>query len=410
MIIRSIRPEELRLYYEVRALTYHTVNSRLCSDSAETVAARALHDPLSREEEAWRFHYAAFSDDDREMLGGLALHPYSVRFDGHTCSLMGIGGVATLPPYRRMGVIRGCMEAALRDMYAAGAVFSYLYPFSTVFYRKFGFERCSEQKKYRLLIDLLPDRNPGGAVALIKRGDDFRDSIRSLSEAANGKINFSVIPDRHWLSWVQQYDPIKTGETAYLYSSASGVPKAFMTLRRERDAQGFLNIVCSRIVFSDSEGFFGLCSLIRSFRSDCRRWVFSLPACFDLIPLLPETSLWAVECAVEQSGMVRVVNAAEALRIARYIGSGCIALRINDAQIPENDGVFCIEYRDGVCQSAVKTDRAPDAEMDISVFSRLISGACAPESLPDGAFTLHTAPEKLSGMFYRKPCFMDADF
>ena len=408
MIIRRIESNELRRYYEMRALTYHSTYH--APESAEQIAARAKTAPASREEMAWQAHYAAFDDDNTTMLGGLAVIPYPVRFDGHECLLAGVGGVATLPPYRRQGCIRGCMELALPDMYRAGAVFSYLFPFSTAFYRKFGYERCTFVMRYRLLIDLLPDRDFGGRCALILPGADFTDAVRTVYAQATARTNFSVIPGEYELEWTKRYDPLQTRETAYVYFAADGTPKAYMLLRRERAQDGFLDILCSRIMFSDAEGFYGLASLVRSHRADCRRWAFLLPASTALIPLLPETGLGAVACEARPSGMVRAVNVMASLRLARYIGEGTVALGISDAQIPENNGVFRVRYRGGAAEEVCRADGTPDAAMDISVFSRLIAGSCTVEALPPGDVTLHAPLEALRGVFYEKPCFMTEDF
>lgn len=400
MIIRRTRPEELRQYYEMRALTYHTAY----------VEERADDAGAPREEDAEAFRYAAFDGAGGPMVSGLAAIPYSVFFDGHVVKLMGVGGVATLPPYRRMGAVRGLMEAALPDMYASGAVFSYLFPFSTAFYRKFGYERCGAAHDYRLLIEHLPEHDFGGKCVLMQTGADFAEDVRRIGAAAAARYNFSAVPEEYELAWTRQYAPLQTRETAYLYYAADGTPKAYMALSRKRDAKGFLNIAASRIAFTDAEGFYALASLVRSFRADCRRWEFTLPAAFDLIPLLPETSLWTVECSVEQNGMVRVVNAMEALRLAKYIGSGEVALAISDGQIPQNNGTFRVAYQNGRALCVEKAACAPDAAMQISTFSRLIAGACALDALPAGDVTYHVPAETLLPVFHPKPCYMNEAF
>ena len=79
------------------------------------------------------------------MMSTFTVSDFTVQFDGSPCQLGGIGGVATLPQYRRRGGIRACFREALPDMYGSGYDFSYLYPFSTAYYRKFGYENCVQK-------------------------------------------------------------------------------------------------------------------------------------------------------------------------------------------------------------------------------------------------------------------------
>ena len=84
-------------------------------------------------------HWGAFTDDG-ELMSSLSVTPFSIRFDGSVCPMAGIGAVQTLPPYRRRGGIAACFASALPELYADGYLFSYLFPFSTAFYRRFGYE------------------------------------------------------------------------------------------------------------------------------------------------------------------------------------------------------------------------------------------------------------------------------
>ena len=65
--------------------------------------------------------------------------PYRMIFDGSEAKM---GGSAVSPHFRKKGkkYIRNIFEYAMNEMYEDGYIFSYLYPFSHVYYRKFGYE------------------------------------------------------------------------------------------------------------------------------------------------------------------------------------------------------------------------------------------------------------------------------
>ena len=109
MIIRRIKPEELKRRWQMcgASYLYPMDNSE---KSAQEIYEETVAQPRSRQDQHWEMNWAAFLDDDKTMIGAVTGIPYEVSFDGHSASMVGIGGVATLPPYRREGAIRGCFE------------------------------------------------------------------------------------------------------------------------------------------------------------------------------------------------------------------------------------------------------------------------------------------------------------
>ncbi|MDQ0414845.1 GNAT family N-acetyltransferase [Mesobacillus stamsii] len=59
----------------------------------------------------------------------------------------GIAGVATYPEYRRKGHVNALLKRALADMNQDGSLVSFLHPFQIDFYRRFGWEIISDNKK-----------------------------------------------------------------------------------------------------------------------------------------------------------------------------------------------------------------------------------------------------------------------
>ena len=68
-------------------------------------------------------HWGAFSERG-ELMSALTLTPFSVRFDGGVCPMAGVGGVSTLPPYRRRGGVAACFAQALPALCADGVLLS----------------------------------------------------------------------------------------------------------------------------------------------------------------------------------------------------------------------------------------------------------------------------------------------
>lgn len=409
MIIRRIRPEELKRRWQLCGACY--LYPMADSDvSAQAIFEAAQHSPKSRQDEHWDMNWAAFLDDDRTMIGAISAIPYEVNFDGQRVPMIGVGGVATLPPYRREGAIRGCFEQALPQLYRDGAVFSYLYPFSTAYYRKFGYELCCDRVKWRLRLSTCQKAEVSGGCVLVEPGMGAEEALQAIDSVWVARYNMMVYEGAHEYRRHAERDPFKTAEYTYLYRSADGTPKGYFTWKlRKGEHERVVDV--SRMAFTDSEGFYGLLNLMLSMAADQSHAEFALPEDVDLSVLLPEWAMWTVERKLEQHGMVRVINAEEALRLCRTRGEGAFVLELADAQIPENNGRFAIAYADGRVQSIERTQDAPDIAMGIAAFSRMIAGRCdlsAYPGLPD--VQIWGSKQAAEGVFYRKPLYIHTSF
>lgn len=359
--------------------------------------------------------YAAFLDDDETMTSCLSILPFSARFDGETVKMAGIGGVSSLPQFRRCGGIRGCFEKMLPDLYREGYVLSMLYPFSTNYYRKFGYETWARGARYELELSHIPDfpREGWSLLADASNREKALEDIRLLTGEWERYYNGMVELTERQYAFVSEADPYRKQEFVYIHYDSRGVPGAYMVCRRERDGQE-QRMVCSRFVFRDRVGLQGLLTLAKSMQSDHRSIVFTLPASFCLDPLIDEWSLGAYRRSDASLGMVRVVNAAAALEAARYRGSGRLSIEISDGQIGENNDIFTVCFEDGRACSVVRGNREEaHIHMEISEFSRFLTGAADTSALAYSSRAQGYSLEKmelLGQVFYEKPCFLTEYF
>lgn len=105
----------------------------------------------------------------------LQLMPHRIRLRGFDYDINYVSGVATLPQYRKQGLVRELFSFALPEMIRRGHPISLLVPFHYPFYEKFGYRQCYN-KIYRSL-NALPPADYSGAEdlspALIARLDSL---------------------------------------------------------------------------------------------------------------------------------------------------------------------------------------------------------------------------------------------
>lgn len=355
--------------------------------------------------------WAAFDEKSGEMMSTVYVTDYTVQFDGSACKMGGVGGVASLSEYRRAGGIRACFQAALAAMYREGYVFSYLYPFSTAYYRKFGYESCV--RRYQAVVDLrqLYPEPFSGSFRLARGGDALLHTVRSIDAVWESQYNMMVQHTEADYRWLLEAAPAEKQEFIYTAFSETGEPVGYTVFRKHDEPDG-RNLVCSRFRFLGREGFAALLHLFSRLASDHRYVKFPLPVCTAMQYLFPEWSLGAVRWELQNAGMVRVVNAAEALRRARCLGSGSVTLRLHDAQLAENDGCFTVDFENGRAVRVERTERRPDAALEIGAFSALLSGVCrfgdAARYMPGVEVFQGSAP--LGQIFFEKPLLIEDYF
>lgn len=409
MIVRKIRKEEFRRVQQFCALAfeYAMEDSHLSNDE---LFARCQEHPDSRQDLNWDSQWAAFADDDRTMLSTFTAIPYRAHFDGHNVGMMGIGGVATLPEYRRLGGIRACFEHALPDFYAQGMAFSYLYPFSTVFYRKFGYELGCGRVLYKISLNAVPAMEVEGSFHLLEPDANLMAEIRQVSEDFQHRYNLMVIDEEIEYHWVSKADPFRDKEYTYVYRSADGRPKGLVTYKPVVD-DGDRTLDCTRFVFADPDGLKALLHLLSRLKADHSHVLVTLPDDVHLDGIIPEWSFGNVSRRMLLNGMVRVVNVEKVLKLARMRGEGELVIEVRDQQLEQNNGRFAVRFAPGNPNIVEKMDCEADVSLTIQEFSRLISGrfdATDWKWLPD--VHLHCDAEKAASVFYRKPMFINRFF
>ena len=365
-------------------------------------------DPLPSELVRHSTPWATFDDSGR-AFSAMYVGAYTVRFGGEQVLMGGVGGVATLPDARRLGGIREIMKASFRDMYDNGYVFSQLYPFSTEYYRQFGYEKSMKVNTWTLPLEHIRPDETGGRIRQLMPGD----STAPLTEVYNkcfADWNLSCIR-RDFDAKMDLAKMINQQRYVFVWEDELGVPKGFMiTKKRDIDGQPVLDCTTNfgwknAMLFTEGRALRALLTFAKkAFSSDYRAIKFQTPACLFVDTLLGEGT--SCRTAGKWNGMVRVINVEKALQLCRCKGEGSIVLQINDKMLADNDGSWRITYAPGQPNHVEKTDDAPDVTMDISNFSVLICGIASSEDMPWlPGVQMHDPSVPYEQIFYPQKCF-----
>jgi len=406
MEIRKIKENELKRTNELFGIAFEfgIDNSKTSDEFIKEVKSN----PKSRGDLYWQEKWAAF-DEDNNMMAFISAQPYNVNFDDNIVKMTGIGGVSTLPQYRRNGAIRQCFEKSIKDMYKNDFTLSYLYPFSTAYYNKFGYELCNEVVHYYINLKSIK-RYPeaDGQVFLVENGSNLEDFKKVYEDFADG-YNLMCKRDDIDYNFVKESNPAKDKHYIYIYKDKSGVAKGAMSFEKEKDGDKF-NMRCRNFFFSDLEGLKGLLNHTLAFSSYYEHIIFRLPLDINITSIIPEWALYSYKRESYFNGMVRVINATKTLELAKYKGSGSLKINIEDNLIQENNKTFEVVFENNKAISVLETTSAADISLTINDFSRLIIGTHDANELKYiERIKLNCDLDKIDKVFYKKLNFI-ADY
>lgn len=395
MIVRQLHPQELSRADFVRAVAFEGN----WEEKTETV-------PEAEKPNA-DLCYATLSDDGLTVYGCLSVVSRTVRFDGHDVPLGGIGGVATLPQFRRGGVVRACLGAALRDMYQHGQVFSFLYPFSTAFYHQFGYEPGAAVHTWTLPIRDLQVPDVGGQIEMLRPGDSLAPLL-DIYRHFYVDYNLSAVRDTYDAE-LEKENWLNRQRYIYLWRDSTGQVRSFLTLHKgEGGVMDCTNTFAMRndFLFTDLQSLQALLHFVRhAFIANYSDICIQMPADINLLPLLHEVN--SAQCRRHYNGMLRVTNVAQALRLCCCKGSGSLRIAVDDPQIAENTATWQIDFTPGQANAVRQTQEPPDVSLTIADFSALICGTHATDDLnwmPQ--VQVHRPEAPLDQIFYAKKCLM----
>ena len=284
------------------------------------------------------------------VSSGMVIHAYDVWFDGSLTKATGVGGVASLPEARGNGGIRKIFETLLPDWYRDGITFSMLYPFSHEFYRKFGYEQVQKRHIYRLPIKSLCALPQDRSARVVT---DYHE-LETMCEIFGQKNNLYI--KRKGNQWHRvSENPWK--DLNFTYAIGDDAFASFITKKAEKPGEGNTMIVRD-VAYRDEKALRDLLGFLYTFRSQYDTLEIPLPASVPLMDMIPEC--YEVSLKVEPRGMGRIVNVTKAFRQMRYPAkAGRFTVYVTDPQIPENTGVFRINYAESKATSVLKLGDSP---------------------------------------------------
>ncbi|CAM3754209.1 enhanced intracellular survival protein Eis [Mesobacillus thioparans] len=290
----------------------------------------------------------------------------------------GIAGVATYPEHRRKGYVNALMRKALADMNQDDCIVSFLHPFQIDFYRRFGWEIITDNRKVTVeKINLHPvDPQPGKIERHTEKGHtgEIEKVYRQYAAMHNGMLARDA---EWWKSSVYgsqfaavYYDSGNVAAGYLLYEVKDNIMKVeeYVSLTNEA-RKGLWNFICQHDSMVDK--------------------VEVMLSVHDPFPyFLKEPKL---KTEVSPYFMGRIVNAEKALSSYPFLHSDTdrkVFIHLDDPTAPWNTGSYLIS-REGIKFYPVKegsscvTEPKRGLHMSINSLTAILFGYKRPQELYD---------------------------
>lgn len=356
MIIRQLTPDDI-------------YGHMLCSSQA---FCYTIGDPAKETLDRHDFAPGAFDEETGELLAEIEVDRYFSSFCGKSLDCAAIGGVASRPEHRNKGAVRAIFEDFfVNHALQEGYEISILYPFSTAYYRKFGYETAGTAMDMSIPFTELAHIPRSCSVELFD-GSQL-EALLELFNTIAAKTNLSFIrKDGHYFPG----NYLQTGRYIYLWKNAEGKYRGYVNYTVDR-GNSVINV--SEIGFIDKEALLGLIGFLRTYDGNQKTLHFEkLPVSSPILNIVRNEHDITRKCY--NMGAVRILDLMSVLsKKAWPEKKGHFTFKAIDI-IKENDGVFSVDFECGKAE-VKRTDAEPDVILEPNAFSKLfLTGIPSPEA------------------------------
>ena len=121
----------------------------------------------------------------------------------------------------------------LKDMYENDFTFSYLFPFSTEYYRKFGYEVAGVAHEWTLSLRDIKPRDVGGSMEQLFPGDDMSPLLEIYNKCF-ADVNMSALRDTYSAE-LNEKNFMNDMRYVYLWRNDDGEPRGLMISKKTED-------------------------------------------------------------------------------------------------------------------------------------------------------------------------------
>lgn len=314
-------------------------------------------------------HMRAVRRDGR-AVAGLSVIPMGHYFGGRSVPAGGITAVGVAPEQRGTGVGLWMLQQSVLELQAQGLPIATLYPATTAFYRRSGFERAAHRLTYEIPLAGLGVRDY--TLEAVPAGPEQYDTIKQLyaQYAARG----SAMIDRPDFYWKQILEPRDKPAHRFL-ALRDGAPEGYVVFFHATWGEALQVRDIAALTPAAGRRLLTLLADHRSMLEKAR--IFGGPS--DTILFLMGEQHHKLVNSIDL--MVRILSVPGALAARGYPAglSAELHLEVSDDLVPANNGRFLLQVAGG--EGRAKPGGQGTLRASIRGLAALYSGYLSPHEL-----------------------------
>jgi predicted acetyltransferase len=339
---------------------------------------REARDPDRPERDPERDVVLGAFDGDR-LVGTATAFATGQWFGRRSVPTGGVAGVATTPDVRGSGAGTRVMLALLGEMRARGLAMATLYPATTAFYRRLGWEAAGTWHRVALPSRSLADLvHPPDVTVRPTTFVEVPELRGCYDTAAPTRAGWLDRDDTHWRYLRWQFER-EEGPQRHLYlAERDARTVGFVSYHHVEEDPRFYGLQIDGLVAHDRDAFAALLRLLGSNRSVTDRVAWRGADVDALVLVLPEpdaeiTSAW--------HWMTRFVDVAAAIAARGYPPGvdAAVDLQLEDQHAPWHTGRWRLVVSEG--RAELESGGEGRVQLDAGAFASLYTGWASPWEL-----------------------------
>jgi len=303
-------------------------------------------------------------------LAGMTIIPMGHYFGGQSVRAGGITAVGVAPDQRGSGVGRWMLQQSLEELHRQGVPIATLYPATTAFYRRTGFERAAQRLLYDVPLAEIGVRDY--SLEAVPAGPSEYAAIKQLY--VQQAIRTSAFIDRPEFYWNSILEPKDKRVYSFIVQH-DGVPEGYVIFSHA--AWGETLKVSDIVALTPAAGR-RLLTLLADHRSMTETMRLPGGPNDTLLFLMPEQKQ---KVGASLDLMLRIVDLVGALTARGYPAgvSAELQLDVRDEVLPWNNGRFIVTIADR--RARVRSGGDGRMRLHVRDLATLYSGYLTPQEL-----------------------------
>jgi predicted acetyltransferase len=283
--------------------------------------------------DAWRLEHERYvAEMDGKIVGAFNVLPITATRGASTLLCGGVAGVAVAPDCRRAGVGGTMMRWYVNHAREQGVPLASLYGFRETWYRRFGYEVAGKRTRIVCPTHRLP--NVEGALDVRRLGwEDWPELAPCYAAFAHARSGVNTRAAAwQWKRVLAENKPLVIyafGDPVEAYAAVSH-SWSFWTEQH-----------ISELIWSTRRGYESALAFLRQLGINKTAISWFEPSDS---PFYAQYLDHGAEARIERPIMFRVNDVPAALRTLQTKSEGVFEVRVTDDVVPENDGVWRVEY------------------------------------------------------------------